>query len=214
MKPGEGDVTSGTIYVRLVDLRERSFSQFEVMDDARRLLAAYPDLRTSVQGVNPLSTGGTRMADLELDLRGPDLGRLEGYADQLMAGMRRVPGLVDVDTALAVRSPELRLVVDREKASDLGVSVEDIAATVQTYVGGEPVSKYKETDEQYDIWLRAEPGKRRLLIGIGGDAAAFDEDMLDVDFKSWVAGEDLPTKQLKGQLDLGWQQSARTRARL
>ena len=161
VKPGEGDVTSGTIYVRLVDLRERSFSQFEVMDDARRLLAAYPDLRTSVQGVNPLSTGGTRMADLELDLRGPDLGRLEGYADQLMAGMRRVPGLVDVDTALAVRSPELRLVVDREKASDLGVSVEDIAATVQTYVGGEPVSKYKETDEQYDIWLRAEPGKRR-----------------------------------------------------
>src|SRR5204863_6232273 len=74
VKPGEGDVTSGSIYVRLVDLRERSFSQFEVMDDARRLLAAYPDLRTSVQGVNPLSTGGTRMADLELDLRGPDLG--------------------------------------------------------------------------------------------------------------------------------------------
>ncbi len=114
-----------------------------------------------MQGVNPLATGGARMAELELDLRGPDLGRLEGYADQLMTGMRRVPGLVDVDTALAVRSPELRLVVDREKASDLGVSVEDIAATVQTYVGGEPVSKYKEADEQYDIWLRAEPGKRR-----------------------------------------------------
>jgi len=161
VKPGEGDVTSGTIYVRLVDLRERNFSQFAVMDDARRLLAEYPDLRTSVQGVNPLATGGARMADLELDFRGADLGALEGYADRLMAGMRKVPGLVDVDTALAVRSPELRLVIDREKASDLGVSVEDIAATVQTYVGGEPVSKYKEADEQYDIWLRAEAGKRR-----------------------------------------------------
>src|SRR5215467_4758314 len=161
VKPGEGDVTSGTIYVRLVDLHERRFSQFAVMDDARKLLAEYPDLRTSVQGVNPLATGGARMADLELDFRGPDLGPLEGYADRLMAGMRKVPGLVDVDTALAVRSPELRLVIDREKAADLGVSVEDIAATVQTYVGGEPVSKYKEADEQYDIWLRAEAGKRR-----------------------------------------------------
>jgi len=161
VKPGEGDVTSGTIYVRLVDLHERRFSQFAVMDDARKLLAEYPDLRTSVQGVNPLATGGARMADLELDFRGPDLGPLEGYADRLMAGMRKVPGLVDVDTALAVRSPELRLVIDRDKASDLGVSVEDIAATVQTYVGGEPVSKYKEADEQYDIWLRAEAGKRR-----------------------------------------------------
>jgi hypothetical protein len=40
----------------------------------------------------------------------------------------------------------------------------------------------------------AEPGKRRLLIGIGGGAAALDEDMLDVDFNSWVAGEDLPTR--------------------
>lgn len=49
----------------------------------------------------------------------------------------------------------------------------------------------------------AEPGKRRLLIGVGGDTAALDEDMLDVDFSSWVAGEDLSVKQLKGQLNLG-----------
>jgi predicted choloylglycine hydrolase len=59
-----------------------------------------------------------------------------------------------------------------------------------------------------------EPAKRRLLIGIGGDAAALDEDMLDVDFKLWVSGEDLPTKQLKGQIGLGWQSFQRTRARL
>ena len=59
----------------------------------------------------------------------------------------------------------------------------------------------------------AEPAKLRLLVGIGGDAAALDEDMLDVDFKLWVDGEDLPTKQLKGQLGLGWQAPRRTRAR-
>ena len=60
----------------------------------------------------------------------------------------------------------------------------------------------------------AQPAKRRLLIGIGGDAAALDEDMLDVDFKQWVTGEDLPIKQLKGQLDLGLRLTRRTRARL
>jgi hypothetical protein len=58
----------------------------------------------------------------------------------------------------------------------------------------------------------AEPGKRRLLIGIGGDAAALDEDMLEVDFKLWVAGEDLPIKELKGQLNLGLQPLRRTKA--
>jgi len=161
VKAGEGDVTSGSIYVRMTDLHERPFSQFDVMADARRLLAQYPDLRSSVAGVNPLASGGARISDLELDLRGPDLDRLQEYSDRLMAGMRALPGLVDVDTTLAVRTPELRLLIDREKASDLGVNVRDIAATVQTYIAGEPVSKYKEGDEQYDIWLRAEPGKRR-----------------------------------------------------
>jgi predicted choloylglycine hydrolase len=45
-----------------------------------------------------------------------------------------------------------------------------------------------------------EPARRRLLIGIGGDAAALEEDMLDVSFDRWVAGEDLPVSQLQGQL--------------
>jgi HAE1 family hydrophobic/amphiphilic exporter-1 len=161
MKPGEGDVTTGSIYVRLQDLHERRFSQFDVMADARQFLRQYPDLRTAVQGINPLASGGTRLAELELDLRGPDLDRLQEYADRLIGGMRTLPGLVDIDTSIAVRTPELRLLIDRDRASDLGVNVHDIAATVQTYVAGQPVSKYKEADEQYDIWLRAEPGKRR-----------------------------------------------------
>jgi hypothetical protein len=59
----------------------------------------------------------------------------------------------------------------------------------------------------------AEPAKRRLLIGIGGDAAALDEDMLDIDFKRWVTGENLPISQLKGQLNLGWRSLPRRRAR-
>jgi len=46
----------------------------------------------------------------------------------------------------------------------------------------------------------AEPAKKRLLIGIGGDAAALDEDMLDVDFGRWASGEDLPVRRLEGQL--------------
>ncbi|MFN8545554.1 MAG: efflux RND transporter permease subunit [Candidatus Binatia bacterium] len=161
VKAGQGDVTSGSVYVRMVDLAARDFSQFEVMADARKLLADYPDLRTGVQGVNPLASSGSRVADLEFNVRGPDLPQLQAYAERIMAGMRQLPGMVDVDTTQAVRTPELRLSIDREKASDLGVSVQDVAATVQTYMAGQPVSKYKEGDEQYDIWLRAEPGKRR-----------------------------------------------------
>jgi len=62
--------------------------------------------------------------------------------------------------------------------------------------------------------LVSEPAKRRVLIGIGGDAAALDEDMVDVDFKAWVAGEDLPVRQLMGQLDLGLRRIRPMRTRL
>ena len=52
-----------------------------------------------------------------------------------------------------MRKPELRVKIDRERASDLGIPVQVIATTLNVMVGGEPVSKYKETDEQYDVWL-------------------------------------------------------------
>jgi HAE1 family hydrophobic/amphiphilic exporter-1 len=161
VRAGEGDVTSGSIYVQLVGMHERERSQFDVMDQVRAIVAEYPDLRTSVQGVNPLASSGSRIAELELNLRGPELPQLEEYASKLMAGMREMPGVVDVDTTLAVRSPELRLEIDREKASDLGLNVQDIAATVQTFIAGQEVSKFKEADQQYDIWLRAQPDHRR-----------------------------------------------------
>jgi HAE1 family hydrophobic/amphiphilic exporter-1 len=63
---------------------------------------------------------------------------------------------VDVDTSLSLQKPELRIQPDRERASDLGVSIQALSATANVLVGGEPVSKYKEFDEQYDVWLRAE----------------------------------------------------------
>jgi HAE1 family hydrophobic/amphiphilic exporter-1 len=160
VKAGQGDVTSGNIYLRLVDLSQRDYSQFDVMGDARRLFQEYPDLRVSVQGVNSFSGGGVRQTDMEFNLRGPSLQRLQEYSEKIIARMREVPGFVDSDTTLSVRTPELRSLVDRKKASEFDIQIEDIASTLQTFVGGEPISKYKEEDEQYDVWLRAMKKKR------------------------------------------------------
>ncbi|MCY2995451.1 MAG: efflux RND transporter permease subunit [Planctomycetota bacterium] len=74
---------------------------------------------------------------------------------------------VDIDTSLSLRKPELRVKIDREKASDLGIPVVAIASTLNVLVGGEPVTKYKELDEQYDVWLRAELPYRDRADAIG-----------------------------------------------
>lgn len=156
--PGEGSVTEGSIYIRLVELGQRQpkFTQFEVMKSVREMMHDYPDLRTSVQVPAVISTG-TANADVEFQLTGPDLTRLYDYADHIVATLRATPGLADVDTTLKSRKPELRVVVDRERASDLGVQIEDVASTLRTLVGGEIVSDFKDESngEQYDVWLRA-----------------------------------------------------------
>ncbi|MEI8371350.1 MAG: efflux RND transporter permease subunit [Planctomycetota bacterium] len=219
---GQGDVTIGNIYARMADLEERTvkwydvrhwfdgllgrsvdankyFSQFEVQNDARRILTEYPDLRVSVQDVSAFQAQGFRQAMIDFNLRGPNLDDLQIYSEQIMAWMNRDPRklgiaieshthrdwnetrlmetvdanlkkdpsfygvlpegpsyFVDVDTSLTLRKPELLVKPDRKRASDLGVPVLAMSTTLQVLVGGMPVSKYKEFDEQYDVWLRAE----------------------------------------------------------
>ena len=116
----------------------------------------YPELRSAVQDVELISVAGFRQAMIQLNLRGPDLAQLQENSDKIMTWMRQRPEYVDIDTSLSLRKPELRVKIDREKASDLDIPVQTIAATLNVLVGGEPVTKYKEFDEQYDVWLRAE----------------------------------------------------------
>jgi HAE1 family hydrophobic/amphiphilic exporter-1 len=153
---GQGDVTRGGIYIRLKDLAERDFSQFAVMGQTRRILADYPDLRTSVQLPAAISAGQVN-ADVEFNLVGPELDKLLAISESMLQKLRANPGLTDVDTTLALRKPELRVEVNRERASDLGVSIETVAATLRTLVGGQIVSDFRDNSvgELYDVWLRA-----------------------------------------------------------
>ncbi len=153
---GQGDVTKGTLYCRLVDLRERDYSQVDVMREARAVMTDYPDLRAAVQDVAAISSAAIRQVDVDLNLSGPDMVKLQHFSEEIAGWMRQQGGYVDVDTSLSLRKPELRIRPDRERLSDLGVSLQSVSSTANVLVGGEPVSKYKERDEQYDVWLRAE----------------------------------------------------------
>src|SRR5664279_4646219 len=74
-----------------------------------------------------------------------------------MKRLSQVPGIVDVDSSLIFGKPELGVTVARSKASDLGVSVADVAETLRVLVGGEKVSAFDDGGEQYDVYLRARP---------------------------------------------------------
>ncbi len=153
---GQGDVTRGSIYIRLKDLDEREFSQFDVMGRAREILKGYPDLRTAVTDVSAIEGRGQDSRTFQVILLGPNLDKLATYSDDLIARLRKIKGLVDVDTTLTARKPEVRVEIDRERASDLEIPVQTIANTLNVLVGGQPISRFTDGTEQYDIWLRAD----------------------------------------------------------
>ncbi len=153
---GQGDVTRGSIYLRMKEIDRREFSQFEVMRRAREILVEYPDLRCAVSDVSAIQQSGQDSRIFQISLLGPDLEKLEQYSSAIKSRLQKVPGLVDIDSTLSLRKPEVQVDIDRERASDFGIPVQTIATTLNVLVGGQAVSRYKEGTEQYDIWLRAD----------------------------------------------------------
>ena len=154
-------VNVASIYVKMLPLHERSESQSDVMIRAReevlaKYLKEFPgQLRTSVQQVAAISGGGFRNADLQYVIGGPDLAKLTQYSEALLEKMKTIPDVVDADSSLITGKPELRVVIDRERAADLGVRVQDIAQALNTLVAGQKVSTFNAGTDQYDVRVRA-----------------------------------------------------------
>ncbi len=165
-------VNVASIYVKLAPITERKLSQTQLMVRARsEVLSNYikqyqGQLRTSVQQVAAISGGGFRNADIQYVIGGPDLEKLTQYSEQLLAKMKTIPDVVDVDSTLITGKPEVRLVIDRDKAADLGVRVGDIAQAVNTLVAGSKVSTFNAGVDQYNIRVRATGEYRASIEGL------------------------------------------------
>jgi hydrophobic/amphiphilic exporter-1 (mainly G- bacteria), HAE1 family len=162
----QSNVTDISIYVGLKHLSQRKRGQIELMQDVRRRLAEFPGMRVSVQNISLIGGGGFRQTPFNLILRGPELAELERYAQGVITVLMGKSGFVDLDTAQALRQPEVQVQIDRQKASDLGVRVDTVAAALRTMVGGEKVGFYREAGEQYDIRIRLDEGYRKDASGL------------------------------------------------
>ena len=166
---GEGAAPNALrIYLKLTSLKERKISQFEIMKMARKIMENYPELRTSVQEVKPMSGGGFKSQLFNLTIRGPELERLKEYVEKILEIMHKHSELVDIDSTLNFGKPELRVKIDRDRAADLGVSARDIADALRLLVGGDlKITSFREGDEVYDVKVRARQEERDRLAAIG-----------------------------------------------
>ena len=166
---GDG-VNSGSIYVHLVPENKRRYDQFQLMAMARKAFAKYSGLRLTVSVVPQISGGGFKSTDFQYVVAGPDLDTLRQASGMMLDKLRKdAPGLVDLDTSLVFAKPEVKVKIDRDRAQDLGVKVEDIANSLRTMVGGEEdITKFKEGDELYQVRLRVDKPYRDKLETIRG----------------------------------------------
>jgi HAE1 family hydrophobic/amphiphilic exporter-1 len=148
----------GMAYVRLVNIANRDYDQFQVMNFVRqKILPKYAadNLRISVNPAAVFSGGGMSAGDIQYMIGGRDMEKLEQYAKAVMEDLRKVPGAVDVDSSLSLGKPQYVIAPDRAKAAELGVSIMDIANTLRLLVAGDKVTDYSEKGEQYEVHVRS-----------------------------------------------------------
>jgi HAE1 family hydrophobic/amphiphilic exporter-1 len=157
----------GSVYVQLKDPKDRQADQFQLMQRVRgEILPQYGALKLRAQVVLVSAFGGGVNNDIQFWIGGPDLARLDQYARKLKAVLAQVPGTTDVDTNFIVGKPELGVRIDRDKAADLGVRVQDIASSLNVLVGGQKATSYFEDGEEYEVHVRAGEADRNNAAAI------------------------------------------------
>ncbi len=162
-------VNHSHILITLKPLGERKRTQEEVAGDVRQLMAAHPGLKPTIVMRTPIGGGESASYPIQVNLTGPDLRQLSGYALRLLKDVQVMPAISDSKAVVNLSNPELRVAVDRQRAADLGVRISDLARALRLMVSGEDeISSYREKGERYPVTIRVREDQRSDMRAIGG----------------------------------------------
>jgi hydrophobe/amphiphile efflux-1 (HAE1) family protein len=151
---GGGGVNTGTVMVTMIPKEERSVSQQEFSARLRKELNSYPGVRAVIQDLSQSGFTASRGFPVEFSLRGPDFDTLASLSEEIKQKLQQTGAVVDIDTDYRIGLPELRVTPDRARAADLGVSIEDVASTLNSLVGGVRIGKYSSGGRRVDVRLQ------------------------------------------------------------
>jgi len=157
---GAGGVNRAFIIIRTPPWDQRTRSVQEILTEVRGKLMAVPGARVIPILPSGLGLRGGGSNQLQVVLRGNTFEELAEWRDALIAQMQDYPGLTGWQADYDETKPQLRVNVDRERASDLGISITDIGTTLETMMGERRVTRYIDRGEEYDVILRAEAENR------------------------------------------------------
>ncbi len=157
---GNPTVAQGNVFFRAKPWEERERTTQEMAREMMPRIASLPGV--SAFPITPPSLG-QRFRERPISyviVTSDSYENLSRVVRRFQDRLAEHPGFLQVDTDLRLNKPEIRLDVDRERAADMGVSVDAIARTVETMLGGRIVTRYKRGGEQYDVVVQTETGQR------------------------------------------------------
>ncbi|MFZ5468317.1 MAG: efflux RND transporter permease subunit [Myxococcota bacterium] len=151
---GGSGVNTGVMFLTLVSPSQRAVAQSEFARVVRKELNSYAGLRAVVQDLSQSGFTAQRGFPVEFSVRGGDWATLVAQAEQVRQKLAASGQVVDLDTDYKLGMPELRITPDRNRSNDVGVSVSEVARTINAMVGGVRVGKYSTGGRRIDVRLR------------------------------------------------------------
>ena len=166
---GQGKTNEVDYYIGLTPKAKRTVNQRMIIDRVREeIIAAAPEAKhVSMREIPWVSGGNFYAGDVEIALTGPDLEQLSILAETIMDQMRKSEMYEDINSSFELGKPEVQVVIDRRRASDLGISIRDIASTVRATIGGTDITTFEEFGSRYDVRARLEERYRDELGKFG-----------------------------------------------
>ena len=157
---GNPTVAQGNVFYRAAPWEQRTKTTLEIAREMTPAIAGLPGV--TAFPITPPSLGQP-FRDRPLNFVIVTTDSYQNLAQVVRTFQEEIaknPGIVSVDTDLRLNKPEISMDVDRERAADMGVPVENIARAVETMMGGRQVTRYKREGDQYDVMVQTSPSGR------------------------------------------------------
>jgi multidrug efflux pump len=159
-------VVDGNAILRLKPWEERSKTQQQISDELRPQMMQIPGALAFA--LNPPSLGQSfrsQPVDYVIMSQVP-YAELSRIVDRFVDEARKIPGIQNLQTDLRLNTPEVRVQINRDKLSDIGVNVDTVGRTLETMLGGRQVTRFKRDGEQYDVIVQVAPYDRNTPADI------------------------------------------------
>jgi HAE1 family hydrophobic/amphiphilic exporter-1 len=149
---------SGRVFIRLKPRSQRRLSADEMIQELRPKLARVPGIQIFLQNLPPIRIGGQlTKSQYQFTLQSPDTKELYEHATELEAKMHLIPGLQDVTSDLQIKNPQVNVEIDRNKASALGITAQQVEDALYDAYGSRQISTILTPTNQYQVIMELEP---------------------------------------------------------